>query len=84
MWSNEVCFAHICFVIFLKNDGELKKPAYCTDSSLGGPFFSSHPVNQDLINANTSKFVKIKKDYQIANYLIIITIKASYQKGSKG
>ena len=41
-------------------------------------------VIRDLINANTSKFVNIKKDKQIAKYLISIVMKATYQKGGKG
>ena len=36
----------IHFGIFLKNAEESKKPAFCTDSSIGGPFFSSHPVDR--------------------------------------
>ena len=30
------------FGFFLKKWWRIKKPAYCTDSPLGGPFFSSH------------------------------------------
>lgn len=32
-----------CFFLSLKNARESKNPAYCTDLSLGGPFFSNYP-----------------------------------------
>ena len=34
----------VYFDFFLQNAGELKKSDYCIDLSLGGPFFSNHPV----------------------------------------
>ena len=44
MWPNDVFFAYSCWHFLKKTARESKKPAYCTDSSLRGPFFSSHPV----------------------------------------